>query len=283
MPVSYALCAGHLTADVYPHGPCAGGGALYGALALARAGAPDVRLVAVAGPDSDALEGMHEASRRLRIVLARDAHTTTFRNDYEADSGARVQWVETIGRQLEPADVPRDWPAPELLLLAPVLGELALEAWLDAFGATPFVALAAQGWFKRARPARDGQARAVRVAPRRWPYDPQRLRERVHLVSCSREDLAADPGAPERLASVVPVVAVTDGARGAELFVDGRRLQIAATPATRVVDPTGAGDVFAAILARGLAGGLTAVDAAQRAAQAASHVIADVATAALRE
>jgi ribokinase len=53
------------------------------------------------------------------------------------------------------------------------------------------------------------------------------------------------------------LVALTLGARGAELWQGGRRIAQASPPAVTVVDTTGAGDVFVAALTVGLVGGMT--------------------------
>lgn len=57
------------------------------------------------------------------------------------------------------------------------------------------------------------------------------------------------------------LVALTLGARGAELWQGGQRIAQASPPAVTVVDTTGAGDVFVAALTVGLVGRMTPQDA----------------------
>jgi adenosine kinase len=56
----------------------------------------------------------------------------------------------------------------------------------------------------------------------------------------------------ERIAQRVSALIVTRGEQGAEIFTNGRRIDIACVPAERVVDPTGCGDAFRAGLLYGL-------------------------------
>jgi sugar/nucleoside kinase (ribokinase family) len=75
-----------------------------------------------------------------------------------------------------------------------------------------------------------------------------------------------------RLADVVPVVAFTQGRLGCEVIVRGRTRRVGVHPAVEI-DPTGAGDVFAAGFLMGLARGAEPVEAARLGAAAASFVV----------
>jgi adenosine kinase len=60
----------------------------------------------------------------------------------------------------------------------------------------------------------------------------------------------------EELAKQVKALVVTLGARGSVILTDGRRLEIPAVKAERVLDPTGCGDAYRAGLLYGIAAGL---------------------------
>lgn len=82
----------------------------------------------------------------------------------------------------------------------------------------------------------------------------------------SLEDLA------RALARHGPLVVVTEGHRGARWFhADGSSGSIPPSPVPRLVDPTGAGDAFAAVLIDGLSQGLPPSRTGARAAQAAAR------------
>jgi sugar/nucleoside kinase (ribokinase family) len=127
------------------------------------------------------------------------------------------------------------------------------------------------------------------VRPASWG-DADRVLPHLRALILSREDLMgpalADPGADalavasadatgagvaRRLAAWARPglsLVVTDGAAGADLIVGGAVERVPAHPA-REVDPTGAGDVFAAAFLSALADGAddrAAVDFAHRAA-----------------
>ncbi|HTY03073.1 MAG TPA: carbohydrate kinase family protein [Rhodocyclaceae bacterium] len=59
----------------------------------------------------------------------------------------------------------------------------------------------------------------------------------------------------EELAREVRALIVTLGAKGSEVYVDGRRIDIPCAPAEAVVDPTGCGDAYRAGLLYGLSKG----------------------------
>ena len=59
--------------------------------------------------------------------------------------------------------------------------------------------------------------------------------------------------APIQIAQRVRALVITHGEHGATIYTDGARIEIAATPAVRVLDPTGCGDAFRAGMLHGLA------------------------------
>ena len=60
----------------------------------------------------------------------------------------------------------------------------------------------------------------------------------------------------QQLASMVKAMAVTEGADGSVIYVDGASLRIPSVKATAVLDPTGCGDAYRAGLLYGIAQGL---------------------------
>jgi len=84
--------------------------------------------------------------------------------------------------------------------------------------------------------------------------------------------LQAREGAAKLLECGVEMVVCKRGRRGAWLFTGEGRYE-AAAPEVEVVDPTGAGDVFAAAFLAGLLLGQPAVECARFAVEAASHSV----------
>ncbi len=77
----------------------------------------------------------------------------------------------------------------------------------------------------------------------------------------------------EQVAAKVPLLVVTMGADGAIAVQDSQRFSVAAEPVDRVVDTTGAGDLFAAGFLAGISRGRPVADCLRMGAIAAAEVI----------
>lgn len=245
-----------------------GGGVYYGALASARLGAA----VSVWTVTCDGVT-LPAGVRWVSLVQVSEVSAlTTFENVYDVE-GARVQCVRARGPSLV-APRAEAFSGEEaqlegaLCVLAPLLDELEVLSWCELVrgqGAS-FVALLAQGL------CRQVDARGVVSARTRHEWI-ERL-EGVDLVVISQEDIGADEEVLARLVSKVKIVAYTMGADGARLYQGGVFLgRVGVFAVEQVIDPTGAGDVFGAVLASRLAEGQPLWDAARDAAAAASFVV----------
>ena len=241
-----ALVVGHLTEDLTPDGPRLGGAAAYAGLLLARWGVP-VRILTAADAGFPFLGDL----AGIPIDRMESRERTRFENRYLPD-GTRRQRL--LGRADPiPAGALREavlsLPAGSLAIFAPVTSELSRVRRLPRPpGGGAFAAAIPQGLLRRV----DGRSRSVTLASRGGFAE--RLAE-MDLVCLGGEEARA-AGARSWLAEAEPereaVLAVTRGAAGAALL--RRRAPELPVPAVsaRVVDPTGAGDVFAAALAFGL-------------------------------
>ncbi len=250
------LVCGNVALDRAPGGFTPGGPAFYAARAWsALGGAARVLTAAAADFPAGALAGIE-----ARTVPS--AATTRFHNQYNPD-GTRVQRVEAAAAALDVAALPEAWRTPDVLHLVPVLDEVDPAAFRAAVRAR-LTGLCAQGLLRRVRP--DGAV----VQP---PWDPApALLAAVDVVIVGEDDLRGQGDLLARLARAVPIVAFTRGARGCEVHERGRVHAVGVYP-TREVDPTGAGDVFAAGFLFALAQGAPAAEAARLGAAAASFVV----------
>jgi len=172
---------------------------------------------------------------QIEVVTVAAGATTVF--EHGARDGARTLLARACAGPLGPCDLPEDWAEAPMALLAPVLGEvdpLLADALADAA-----VGAAAQGWLRAV-----GGAGAV--VPQAWD-SVELLLPRIQALVLSREDVRGQEDAVAEWAQRVPLAALTAGPDGALLFVNGERYVVRPRPA-RLVDPTGAGDVFAATL-----------------------------------
>ena len=255
-PTPRLLAIGHVTWDRLPAGQRLGGSVSYAAACARRLGWRAAILTACAAD--------FEPARDLpgvEVFLRAASHTTRFENTYDED-GARAQWLLGRSDDVTLDALPDEWRDPEVLLLAPVIGE-ARGDLLRAFEAATVGAIA-QGWLREVKP--DG-----RVAPRTW-VDAGRELAGVHALFLSEHDLPdAELWAREQL-SHVPLIALTRGWHGLTLLTRDTRHDVPALPCEEA-DPTGAGDVFAAaFLVRYHETG-DSLEAAEFAACAASCVV----------
>ncbi len=220
------LSIGHMAKDLTLDGHVIGGAVTYASLTAQALGLSPA-LVTSFGPDLD--PGPMLADVPQHVVPSPE--TTTFQNDYER--GRRTQTILGVGGPIAASDVPEKWRSVPLVLLGPLAGELNKDI-LSIF--TDSVVMASiQGWLRRWD--KDG-----RVSSGHWNGDD--ILPGVDAAILSEDDIT-DSRKLEQWEDLTPVLIFTRGARGAELHYEGRWNHIDAFPVTEV-DPTGAGDVFAA-------------------------------------
>lgn len=257
------LVIGHLTADVLEDERIqTGGTALYAALTAHRLGAR-VAILTAAKPDID----LSMLPSDVEVQLIPSPATTTFRNRYREN--ARTQYMYERATPLSREDLQRA-PAARVVHLGPVAYELPtdglrLPQW-------EFVGLTAQGLLRSV--AADKQVLTDPQLLRRLPLDG------IHAVALSEEDVNFDEEPVIAITDRVPVVALTRAERGATIWWHGEAVDVPAYRA-QVVDPTGAGDVFATAFFLALRNGDDPIAAARYACAAASCAIEGIGVATL--
>lgn len=222
------LAVGHVTFDRRDTGFVLGGSVSYGSLTARKLGW-EAAVLTAAGPDFDPDRDLPG----IPAFVHRSSATTRFANLYEA-GGTRRQVLSSRADDIELVPLPEAWRAPDALLLSPVAGEIA-GSLAPAFEASCVGAIG-QGWLR----AFDVEGN---VSARDWP-DPARALAGVHVLFVSQHDLPEGRD-PHDFLAWVPMVAVTRGWRGVCLLSRDGALDLPGFPRPEV-DPTGAGDVFAA-------------------------------------
>ncbi len=245
---------GHLTEDRTPDGPRLGGAAAFAGLLAHRSGVPTAILTAVdaAFPFLDELTG-------ITVDRVHSTHRTCFRNRYRSD-GSREQTILSRAATIPESGIHRaaaELPPGSAVLYAPVADELGgRNALPRPRGRGALAGAAPQGLIRRWDAA--GQVST------HWSARALERLAGLDLVSLSETEL------PEGIELSVPLLAVTRGRHGALIRRPGLpAVEVPASPGAEV-DPTGAGDVFAAALFLGLWKGAPAEDAARLAAAAAA-------------
>jgi sugar/nucleoside kinase (ribokinase family) len=225
-PVDY-LVIGHLACDLTPDGPRLGGTAAYAALTAHALGLSTGVVTAWAGEvPLDALEG-------IQICNTRVEQSTTFENIYTPDG--RQQILHHIAPDIHFEDIPQCWRDAPIVHIGPIAGEA--KNLLDGRFPASVCCLTPQGWLR-------GWDEAGRVHISSLPVV-LRTVSKADAVVLSGEDLGGDEDLIESLANSCRVLAVTEGAAGSRLYWNGDLRRFRPLP-VKEVDPTGAGDIFAA-------------------------------------
>jgi len=222
------VAVGHVTLDTIAEATRPGGSALYAAITAHRLGL-SVGILTSHGDDFP----LDVIPSKIEVVTVPATDTTRFEHRHEP--GGRVSHVRAVAAPLTIDDVPEDWRSASLTLLAPVVDEV--DPMIAALFTDGAVGAAAQGWLRQVNP--DGL-----VVPRTW-RSPERLLQSVQALFLSREDIRGQETQVVEWFQRMPVGVLTADRDGALLFVNGERYEVHPRPA-REVDPTGAGDVFAA-------------------------------------
>jgi 1D-myo-inositol 3-kinase len=222
------VAVGHVTLDRFGEVTRPGGSALYAAVVAHRLGL-NAGILTSHGADFP----LDAVPPQIEVVTLEAPATTAF--EHRQVDGTRALRLLSRARPLAAADVPEDWRDAGLVLLAPVFGEVD-PGFAEVFEEAT-VAAAIQGWLRAVGPGGE-------IAPRPWTPPPGLL-GRLQALFLSAHDMRGQEAALTEWRDRLPLVTVTAGRTGALLYVNGERYEVHARPA-REVDPTGAGDVFAA-------------------------------------
>jgi sugar/nucleoside kinase (ribokinase family) len=222
------VAVGHVTLDHFGDVVRPGGAALYAAVAAHRLGLSAGILTSHAADFP-----LEAVPPQIEVVTVEAKATTAF--EHREAGGARVLRVRGAARPLTAADLPEDWRAAPLVLLAPVLQEV--DPALTTQFADAALGAEVQGWLRAVD--REGA-----VSPARWA-SPNPVLARLQAVFASAHAVRGHEAQVTEWVQRVPVAVVTAGASGALLYVNGERYEVRPRR-TREVDATGAGDVFAA-------------------------------------
>ena len=224
-PVDY-LVIGHVAHDLTPQGPRLGGTVAYSAL-TARALGLRVGIVTASGPETSL-----DALKDIPIVSIESPHSTTFENIYTEHG--RVQYVRAQAVRLDLASVPEIWQSTPIIHLGPIANEM--DAVLPTSFSPALLGLTPQGWMRQWDDKN-------RVHSRQWMEKSALVK--ADAVVISREDVNGDEEQIEQMAHHTRVLAVTENAAGCVLYWNGDRRRFR-SPQVPEVDPTGAGDIYAA-------------------------------------
>jgi sugar/nucleoside kinase (ribokinase family) len=223
-----ALLIGHVSKDLTPLGPRLGGTVSYIGLTLRSLGCR-VRMVTSAGPDLNLAD-----LQGIEVECLPADESTAFENRY-GPQGRRQRMAGLAGR-LQPGQIPEAWRQCDLLILGPIANEV--DPGVAACVGHNLLGVTAQGWLRSTDARGD-------VMLSDWHILEQRLPPSA-VVVLSAEDVQGDIGGAVHIAGWCRALALTTGSGGALVCWEGHSEHIPA-PAADEIDPTGAGDIFAAV------------------------------------
>ena len=222
------LCIGFFCHDVKGEGYLLGGTASYCSLAASRLGQDTAVLTSVG---EDFL--FFDTFQKEEIVVHNKPalKTTVFHNIYK--EGIRTQYLYDRANTIEAKDLPEVWkktPIVKFCLIANEMAPSLLMAFPNALKAATI-----QGWLRQW----DDQGK---ISPKTMDWD---LLNTIDIVLFSDADIPDIEKVLPIITNRVEIVVMTRGANGASIFYKNRQYDFPAYP-VQEVDPTGAGDVFAA-------------------------------------
>lgn len=220
------LAIGHVARDLAPDGFRVGGTVTYAALTAGRMGL-SVAVVTSVGPELD----VPSAMPGVQVHVVPSSDTTTFHNSYR--HGKRSQLIKGVAAPIGASDVPQQWLSAPLVMLGPLAGEVSYDLAKLFPDATVMASL--QGWLRQ-------WDDVGRVSQAHW--EGEEVLPHLDAAICSIGEIA-DRDLIDLWKPMVPILVVTMGREGARIHFEGSWHHVPAFP-TREVDPTGAGDVFAA-------------------------------------
>lgn len=176
-------------------------------------------------------EGLQELAD-LAVEVIPAANTTTFENIYTENG--RSQTIHAVAAPIKVTHLPAKWANPSIVHLGPLANEVD-PAIIHQFP-NSIIGLTPQGWMRR-------WMENGRIFAREWP-EAELFLPLADVVILSEEDLLNESMLP-RYRQVSKLLVLTGNVRGCTVFAkdDVRRIP---APTVVEVEPTGAGDIFAA-------------------------------------
>jgi sugar/nucleoside kinase (ribokinase family) len=189
-----------------------------------------VGVVTSAGPEMD----LQAALPGAEIQCDRAVETTLFENIYH--NGQRTQILHRQANVLTCRQIPLAWRQAPMVYLGSIDREID-DSVFPCFAPGVRMGVMPQGFFRR-------WDERGHVGFTEWT-PPESLLRRINLLVLSELDVPNPRELARSWAELIDIVVVTHAERGATVFQAGQARHYPTRPA-RQVDPTGAGDVFAA-------------------------------------
>lgn len=224
------VVVGHICQDLLPDGSLGLGGSVSYAAKTALQMGCQVGVVTSTAPGLE----LDHALPGAQIVRHPSAVTTVFENIYR--NGKRRQIIHQRADVIRCEHIPLTWRAAPMVYLGSIDQEIAPDV-LCCFSAQSLICVMPQGFFRRWD--EQGNISYTEWQPEEW------VLQRTNVLVISELDVPDPDGLVIKWGPRVDTIVVTRAERGASVYHAGDVCHYPARPAQEV-DPTGAGDVFAA-------------------------------------
>ena len=221
------LCVGHVCQDIVKEGFTLGGSASYCSITAQL-------LNKKAGILTSFSENFQflSAFQDISIHNIKTAKTTIFENVYSPTR--RTQYLFERANPIKLTDLPPTLKNVPLVHLAPIADEVDFDL-IKAFHPSTIIAATPQGWMRQW----DEKSREVSPKVMNW-----NLLNGIDILILSDEDITGYEHLLSTIIEHTKIVVLTKGSNPATVFFDKKQLDFPVY-ATKVIDPTGAGDTFA--------------------------------------
>jgi sugar/nucleoside kinase (ribokinase family) len=224
------LAIGHVCCDTSPEGPRLGGTVSFSALTAHALGMRAAILTSAPEDRYNLLAPLREMP--LESIPASDY--TTFENTYTPQG--RTQRLLGHAERITAAHIPDTWREARIVHLAPVADEI--DPTIINLFPNALIGITPQGWMRQ-------WDASARVSFKHWQPS-SALARRADAVVMSIEDVQGDETIVHDFADRFKLLIVTHGEHGCTVYREGKIQHISAPPVD-VLDPTGAGDIFAVV------------------------------------
>lgn len=224
------VVVGHICLDILPDGGFGLGGSVsYAATTALRMGYR-VGVITCASPDLDLAQALPDA----QILCHPSDATTVFENIYF--DGRRKQILHQRADVITCDHIPQSWRRAQMVYVGTIDQEIEPEVF-HCFSDEATICVMPQGFFRR------WDEQGV-VSFAEWT-PPEKVLRRINALVLSELDVPDPDLLVRNWRHLVETIIITHAERGATAYHTGESCHYPARPAQEV-DPTGAGDVFAA-------------------------------------
>lgn len=221
--------------------PTCGGSVLYSSLLASKLG---LKTIAITSFGKDFLT-LNQNWDNVRVYPQLTPFSTTVSFIYDKNGNRQVK-IEKEGGAISEKLLPREIFDADIIFICPIVHEISsrLVSFIVKKNKSGLIVATPQGWL------RDWRKERGRIFQKKW-NNAKEILPHTDVLVISEEDIQEDKSALDLykiLTKKGGIIVVTQGSKGATAY-RGKEIVSSKSYPAKVVDPTGAGDIFAASFA----------------------------------